>query len=79
MYVNKNASGAENGSSWTDAYTDLQDALSKGKYVTAWVAAGTYKPTSGTDRNISFQIPDNVKVYGGFIGNEANNYELYIF
>ena len=37
-----------------------------------FVAAGTYKPTTGTSRAATFNIPAGVLVYGGFAGNEAN-------
>ncbi|MBE2207627.1 MAG: hypothetical protein IAE84_08585, partial [Saprospiraceae bacterium] len=71
LYVNANASGANNGSSWTDAFTDLQSALGSTcpNITEIWVAAGTYKPTSGTDRNISFVMKNGVAIYGGFSGN----------
>ncbi len=72
IYVNSKAAGSNNGSSWTDAYTDLQSALhaaSPGDSV--WVAEGTYYPAFTTD-SISFQIPDGVKVFGGFTGNETD-------
>ena len=82
-YVKWDASGANNGSSWTDAYTDLQSALaaaSSGDEI--WVAAGTYKPTSGTDREISFTLKNGVAVYGGFAGTETllsqRNYETNV-
>ena len=71
-YVKWNATGADNGSSWTDAYTDLQSALSaasSGDEI--WVAAGTYKPTTGTDRTISFELKNGVAIYGGFAGTET--------
>lgn len=77
LYVKYNATGSSDGSSWSNAFTDLQDGLyaaSQGTVI--WVARGTYKPTTGTDRNISFEIPDSVKVYGGFYGGEASNFNL---
>ncbi len=72
IYVHATASGANNGTSWADAYTDMQAALavaSSGDEL--WVAAGTYKPTSGTDRSASFQLKSGVAIYGGFAGTES--------
>jgi hypothetical protein len=73
-YVNGSAAGSNNGTSWANAYTDLQAALqnpslSSGDQV--WVAEGTYKPTSGNDRTISFALRSGVAVYGSFTGSEA--------
>ncbi|MCB0682054.1 MAG: right-handed parallel beta-helix repeat-containing protein, partial [Saprospiraceae bacterium] len=71
-YVKPVASGAGDGSSWADASADLQamiDASAANDEV--WVAAGTYKPTAGTDRTISFYMKDGVAIYGGFAGAEA--------
>src|SRR5262245_48737704 len=72
IYVNAVATGANNGLSWTDAYIDLQSALSaavNGDEI--WVAAGTYKPTTSTDRTISFTLKNGVALYGGFAGTET--------
>ena len=73
IYVDASASGgANNGASWVDAYTSLQDAL--GASVAGdeiWVASGTYKPTAGGDSSISFVIPAGISVYGGFAGGET--------
>ena len=66
-YVDADAEGANNGTSWTDAYTDLQLALAEAvEEDQIWVAEGTYKPTSGTDRSASFQMVNGVAIYGGF-------------
>ncbi len=71
-FVNDNASGANTGTSWTDAFTDLQSALAAAGYGDQiWVAAGTYKPTGGTDRTISFAMKNNLAIYGGFSGTET--------
>jgi len=81
IYVNLNATGANNGTSWTDAYINLQVALADPNVTTEeiWVVAGTYLPTTTADRAISFNIPDGANVYGGFIGTETTlserNYE----
>ena len=58
------------GLSWETAFHDLQDALalaSDGDEI--WVSAGTYLPHTN-DRNIYFDIPSGVSLYGGFIGEE---------
>lgn len=72
VYVNKTATGANNGSSWADAYTDLQDALTNIQAdQVIWVAAGTYYPHASS-RNTYFQLDkDNLKIYGGFDGTET--------
>jgi hypothetical protein len=73
IYVDAGAGGADDGTSWTDAYTELQPALSaatSGDEI--WVAEGLYLPTTGGDRSIAFQLEDGVAIYGGFIGTESN-------
>ncbi|MDX9881036.1 MAG: choice-of-anchor Q domain-containing protein [Prolixibacteraceae bacterium] len=72
LYVKSNATGANNGTSWANAYTSLQSALNAGRYYEIWVAAGTYKPTTGSDRSISFKLESNMAVYGGFAGTETS-------
>jgi hypothetical protein len=71
-YVKPTASGSGDGSSWANASADLQamiNASSAGDQV--WVAAGTYKPTTTTNRSISFSLKNGVAVYGGFNGTET--------
>ncbi|GGH39274.1 hypothetical protein IA57_01075 [Mangrovimonas yunxiaonensis] len=73
LYVNANASGANDGSSWANAITDLNEALNLATSCSiiqeVWVAAGTYTP--GTLETDSFNIPSHVKVLGGFNGTET--------
>ncbi|MGB9625547.1 MAG: PKD domain-containing protein [Phycisphaerae bacterium] len=80
VYVKAGAAGANNGTSWADAYTDLQAALTAATAGTEiWVAAGTYKPTAETPdpgnpevvRGKTFQLKNGVAVYGGFAGSET--------
>ncbi|MEZ4933101.1 MAG: hypothetical protein R2788_13395, partial [Saprospiraceae bacterium] len=70
-YVNQNSTGANNGSSWQDAWTNLQTALQNTSSGEIWVAEGTYKPTDVADRNAVFELETNVSLYGGFpaVGN----------
>jgi len=70
-YVNVNALGLNNGTSWTNAFTSLQSALNTANVDTIWVANGVYKPTNTTNRAISFVISGNKAVFGGFSGNET--------
>lgn len=68
VYVDVNVTGgANNGSSWGDAYTNLVFAISAtGSGSNIWVAQGTYYPTNGTDRTTTFQFKNGVPLYGGF-------------
>lgn len=71
-YVKSDATGANNGLNWQDAFTDLQSALQFADYGDdIWVAAGTYKPTQGNDRTVTFDLPVGVRLAGGFTGMEA--------
>ena len=81
LYVKADATGANTGLSWVDAFTDLQSALNyTGCFQSLtgtsaaeiWVAGGTYKPTTGSDRTISFTMKAGVAMYGGFVGTETN-------
>ena len=76
IFVNSNASGGGNGSSWNDAYLSLQSALTDAvSGFEIWVAAGTYYPTDDYDRSFSFQMKNGVAIYGGFAATETSFYE----
>ena len=73
IYVNQNNPVGGNGSSWATAFRDLPPALaSASRYNQIFVARGIYKPTSTTSRSISFNLPDDVMVFGGFTGTETS-------
>ncbi|HCY82091.1 MAG TPA: hypothetical protein DHV22_11060, partial [Xanthomarina gelatinilytica] len=72
IYVNANASGTNDGTTWENAYANLQDALSDASGNVIWVAAGTYKPTTNNDQTIAFVVPNNVNLFGGFKGTETH-------
>lgn len=73
-YVDANATGNNDGSSWADAFTDLQDGINAASFSVdkeVWVASGVYKP-SALIRNTAFNISsDQVSLYGGFNGTET--------
>ncbi|MFT5265820.1 MAG: autotransporter family porin, partial [Polaribacter sp.] len=83
VYVNANIIGGNNnGISWEDSYSNFQSAIVAAVYGdTIWVAQGTYFPTSDTNQDISFELKNGVKWFGGFQGNETTlgqrDYELY--
>jgi hypothetical protein len=71
IYVNINATGTNDGSSWENAYTNIQNAINNNPYKDdIWVANGTYTPSSN-GRNSTFLISNRVKIYGGFNGTET--------
>jgi hypothetical protein len=80
------------GSSWVNAlagdsaagngYTKLAQALRTATPgMQFWVAQGVYPPATDNDRNKSFEIVQNVSIYGGFQGTEVTlvqrNWTLY--
>jgi hypothetical protein len=76
IYVDADAAGASNGSSWTDAYNLLQDSLmvaEAGDEI--WVAQGIYKPNEGLMaipgfdwRTVTFQLVNGTAIRGGYAG-----------
>jgi predicted outer membrane repeat protein len=82
IYVNDDASGSNDGSSWTNAYNDLQNGLDASMPGdTIFIQQGIYKPSvrastnpgCGTPQCWSFNIPDSVVIIGGW--SIANTYD----
>ena len=75
VYVTPGGSGNQSGSSWSNALpggqlkTRLGSAPSGTQF---WLSGGTYTPTTGTDRSVTFSIPSGVQVYGSFTGAETS-------
>ena len=74
LYVDDDATGNNDGSSWADAFNYLQDALAVavgGDEI--HVAQGIYKPDQGAgitpgDRKATFQLKNGVILKGGYAG-----------
>jgi len=88
LHVDADAPGANNGSSWANAFNYLQDALAEANsnpdVNEIWVAEGTYKPDAKTanpdgtgNREATFQLINDVGVYGGFVGYWAADPDPY--
>lgn len=72
FFVDSAAVGLEDGSSWSNAYPELQDALlMAGAGDTIWVAKGTYY-AGQSDSSTSFIMADGLQMYGGFDGIETH-------
>ena len=76
IFVKSDATGANNGTSWSNAYTSFQSALNSavsGKEI--WVAKGTYETSYDYGLGIGatgnhFRLKSGVSIYGGFAGTE---------
>ncbi|NRR91100.1 T9SS type A sorting domain-containing protein [Winogradskyella undariae] len=67
--VDQNATGANDGSSWADAYTSLNTALQNNPGGEFWLKGDTYVQIGSV--NAPFNLDDNQKIYGGFNGTET--------
>jgi predicted outer membrane repeat protein len=74
IYVDHSASGNNDGSTWSNAYTHLQDALDNaGANDALWIAQGIYSPDNGSmDTAAYYFIASPVALYGGFDGTETS-------
>ena len=90
IYVDADPTGANNGTTWLDAFNHLRDALSAaGSGDEILVAQGIYKPDEDTahpngsgSRNATFQLRNGVAIKGGYAGfgepdPDARDIELY--
>jgi parallel beta-helix repeat protein/predicted outer membrane repeat protein len=82
VYVDTDAGGANNGTSWRDAFTDLQDALTYARMVPGVaeirVAEGIYKPDQGSgvepgDCEATFSLINGIAITGGYAGLGERN------
>jgi hypothetical protein len=83
IYVDADSNGYNNGTSWENAYTYLQDALLAARScgcTEILMAGGTYKPDqssvypNGTgDREATFALINYVEIKGGYAGSDVND------
>jgi len=71
-YVDIDAVGRNDGTSWQDAYSDLQTAIANTNQGEIWVAEGSYHPAAVGQPTISFVLKNQVALYGGFSGFEVS-------
>ena len=76
LFVRPDAPPGGDGAEWSRAVRTLGEALARaassaGVVREVWVARGTYRPSS-TNPAATFTVPPGVRVYGGFVGNEAS-------
>jgi predicted outer membrane repeat protein len=76
VYVNAAAASSGDGSSWSSAYRDVQNALAQaaaaqGAALEVWVAAGIYPASLTGDRFETLTLVNNTALYGGFAGGES--------
>ncbi len=73
IYVKPGGTG--DGSTWEKATSDLH-AVMQQPYTTIWVASGVYYGDTVTYNPNAFVVAEGVKIYGSFVGNEPENYDL---
>jgi hypothetical protein len=73
IYVDSSkTSGGQSGADWANALMRIEEAMVLAEQYTViqeiWVAKGTYRPTTGSNRNGTYSLLSNVKIIGGFEG-----------
>jgi hypothetical protein len=71
-FVNPDATGDNDGSSWFDSYTNLQDALDNTTEGAIWIKSGIYVPGGDAEGyDLTFDVSGTVTLLGGFDGTEV--------
>ena len=71
-YVVEGGAGSKNGTSWANAYADVQTAIDSAYNAgggEVWIKKGTYKHGS------AMTMKNKVAIYGGFAGTETSKEE----
>ena len=80
IYVKAQATGTGDGTSWDNAMDDInmaQRVAAMTNIRTVWVAEGIYYGSPDANQGV-FKVVPSVNVYGGFEGNEAEDYDLLL-
>ena len=73
IYVDASAAGSNDGTSWANAYSNLDDALADSTGTMVWIAAGKYIPGGAmADTTSTFLVNRALDIYGGFAGTETD-------
>ena len=78
IFVNPAASGSRDGSTWGNAFNNLQEAIDlaecfpESRQKEIWIAAGTYRPSTTNNIEDYFILSANTSYIGGFAGNETD-------
>lgn len=77
LYVNDDAPAGGDGKTWATAFQSPADAFAAltdygGAVDEIWVAGGTYLTPQVPILGYCFDLPDGVKLYGGFAGTETS-------
>jgi len=71
-FVKQDATGNADGTSWEDAFTDLQVALEHSMAGDElWISSGTYTPNGPTPDSSHFVVDKAIGIFGGFSGIES--------
>jgi len=78
IYVTPTGAGTQSGDSWANATSSIATAqnLAQEHNAMVWVAAGTYYGSTTYSGSNAFYLKEGVNVYGGFAGDEPDNFDL---
>lgn len=78
FFVDQTATGLNNGTSWNDAFTDLQSILPVAPFGSEIrVAGGVYRPDSNSNnRTLAFHLRNGITLKGGYAGWSQPNPDL---
>lgn len=74
IYVDLDATGSNNGTTWDNAFTSVNDAVEAAQDGDEiWIAAGTYLPVAPTENpDTALYVDVNISIFGGFAGGETS-------